>query len=239
MNLGVRQSIELAKAIAERSNELSPIELWVAPSFTSLAAVAEALADSRVEWGAQNVHWAETGAFTGEIAPGMLTELSCSFTITGHSERRNVFGESPEESAQRSIAALQAGLKVIFCIGESEQEREKGSTNSVLEAQLQPLFSTLPKEFGSQLLIAYEPVWAIGTGKVASLEEISDAHNFVSGCLDSRDLTAPILYGGSVNPSNFAAIAALPKVDGALVGGASLKAESFLALAEIALKSIT
>jgi triosephosphate isomerase len=171
---------------------------------------------------AQNVHWADEGAFTGEISPGMLLNLGVQGAIVGHSERRQYFGETDEGVAQRARAALAAGLRVIACVGETEAEREAGETKEVLRRQVGVL------EAHDGLVVAYEPVWAIGTGKTATPELAQAAHAFIKSLLD-----APVLYGGSVKADNADELLAQPDVDGALVGGASLDVESFVTICRI------
>jgi triosephosphate isomerase len=191
------------------------VEAVVAPPFVSLAAaVGAALATF-----AQNVHWAEEGAFTGEISPAMLLELGVAGAIVGHSERRQYFGETDAAVALRAEAALAAGLRVIACVGELEAEREAGETEAVLRRQV----SVLPDD--PLLVVAYEPVWAIGTGRTATPELAQAAHAFIRSLLER-----PVLYGGSVKPENAAELLAQPDVDGALVGGASLEPASFAAI---------
>jgi triosephosphate isomerase len=195
------------------------VDVVLCPPYVSLeAAVGE-------EWPiyAQNVHWADEGAFTGEISARMLLELGVQGTLVGHSERRLYFGETDETVRQRAEAALAAGLDVIACVGETESEREAGETENVLRRQVDVLPSS------TQLVIAYEPVWAIGTGKTATPEMAEDAHAFIKSLNDTR-----VLYGGSVKPENATELLSQPSIDGALVGGASLDAESFSSLCRIA-----
>ena len=187
----------------------------VAPPYVHLRACVQAGLTTY----AQNVHWADEGAFTGEISPRMLLDLGVQGAIVGHSERRQFFGETDEGVAQRTQAALERGLKVIACVGETEQEREAGETEDVLRRQV----SVLDRH--DDLVIAYEPVWAIGTGKTATPEIAEEAHAFIKSLLD-----LPVLYGGSVKPDNAAELLAQPSVDGALVGGASLDIDSFVSL---------
>jgi triosephosphate isomerase (TIM) len=191
------------------------VDVVVAPPFVSLSAAIEAGLDAF----AQNVHWAEEGAFTGEISAAMLLELGVSGAIVGHSERRQYFGETDETVARRAEAALAAGLRVIACVGELEGERELGETEAVLRRQV----SVLPDH--DRLVVAYEPVWAIGTGRTATPMLAQEAHAFVKSLLDR-----PVLYGGSVKPENAGELLAQPDVDGALVGGASLDPTSFAAI---------
>ncbi len=191
------------------------VEAVICPPYVSLAAAVA----GGVTVFAQNVHWAADGAFTGEISVSLLQELGAHGAIVGHSERRQYFGETDETVARRAAAALEGGLRVIACVGELEEERERGETEAVLARQLSVL------EPHPSLVIAYEPVWAIGTGKTATPELVREAHAFIKSLLD-----APVLYGGSVKPDNAAELMSQPGVDGALVGGASLDPESFAAI---------
>jgi triosephosphate isomerase (TIM) len=176
---------------------------------------------------AQNVHWAPEGAYTGEVSAAMLLELGVSGAIVGHSERRQYFGETDETVARRTVAALEQGLRVIACVGESEEERESGQMELVLRIQVETIADAAGGREG--LVVAYEPVWAIGTGKTASPEQARDAHAFIKSLLD-----VPVLYGGSVKPDNAAELLAQDGIDGALVGGASLEVESFTAICRAA-----
>ena len=195
------------------------VDVVVCPPYTSLR---EAVASGLGVY-AQNVHWADAGAFTGEISASMLLELGVQGSIVGHSERRQHFGETDEGTARRAAAALEAGLSVIACVGETEEEREGGETEEVLRRQV----SVLGEH--EQLVVAYEPVWAIGTGKTATPEQAQQAHAFIKALLD-----VPVLYGGSVKPENAEELLSQGDVDGALVGGASLDLESFTAICETA-----
>jgi triosephosphate isomerase len=199
------------------------VDTVICPPFVSLAAAVE----SGHTVYAQNVHWAEDGAFTGEISAPMLLELGITGSIAGHSERRQYFGESDETVARRTVAALEHGLGVIACVGESEEEREAGQTELVLRLQVEALKDSVGTH--ERLVVAYEPVWAIGTGKTATPETAQEAHAFIKSLLD-----VPVLYGGSVKPDNAEELLAQPDVDGALVGGASLEVESFTAICHTA-----
>ena len=198
------------------------VDVVICPPFTALAAALE----SGVTVFAQNVHWADEGAFTGEISAPMLRELGVTGAIVGHSERRQYFGETDETVARRAEHALGAGLRVIACVGESEDERDRGETEDVLRRQV----SVLSRH--ENLVIAYEPVWAIGTGKTATPEQAQEAHVLIRSLID-----VPVLYGGSVKPDNAGELLAQPDVDGALVGGASLELEPFLAICRAATPS--
>jgi triosephosphate isomerase len=222
---GPAEAGEFCRALKARLGEPA-VDVAVFPPYVSLAAAVEALADSPIAVGAQNVHWAETGAFTGEISAAMLKEIGAYAAIVGHSERRQFFGETDETVAKRAEAALADGLDVIACVGELEAERESGETEAVLRRQV----SVLPRD--ERLVVAYEPVWAIGTGKTATPDMAQDAHAFIKSLLD-----VPVLYGGSVKPDNAAELLSRPDVDGALVGGASLEVESFAATCEAARQS--
>jgi triosephosphate isomerase (TIM) len=212
---------------ALREQELPEgVDVAVCPPAVSLQAAVQTLADTDVAVCAQNVHWEADGAFTGEISAAMLQELGVYGTLVGHSERRQHFGETDETVAKRAAAALEAGLWVIACVGETEAEREAGETEAVLRRQVSVL------EAHDRLVVAYEPVWAIGTGRTATPEIAQQAHAFVRSLLD-----VPVLYGGSVKPDNAAELLALPDVDGALVGGASLDVDSFVAICRAAAAS--
>jgi len=209
--------------LALRDAELGAAAVVVCPPYVSLAVAVQLLAQTEIAVAAQNVHWEGEGAYTGEISAPMLRELGVYGTIVGHSERRQYFGETDESVAKRAEAALAAGLEVIACVGETEEQRERGETEDVLRRQV----SVLPDDDG--LVVAYEPVWAIGTGKTATPEIAQDAHTFVKSLLDR-----PVLYGGSVKPDNAGELLAQQDVDGALVGGASLDVDSFAAICRAA-----
>jgi len=195
------------------------VDVAVCPPFASLAIAVQVLAGTDIAVAAQNVHWEAEGAFTGEVSAPMLRELGVYGAIVGHSERRQLFGETDEGVGKRARAALDAGLSVIACVGETEAEREAGETEAVLARQLGVL------EAEDNLVVAYEPVWAIGTGKAATPKMAHEAHDFIKGRLD-----VPVLYGGSVKPENVADLLSHGAVDGALVGGGSLDVESFAAI---------
>jgi triosephosphate isomerase len=202
-----------------REEQLEGVDVVVCPPYVSLAVAVQLLAGTEIGVAAQNVHWEEEGAYTGEISAEMLLELGVYGAIVGHSERRQHFGESDETAGKRARAALAAGMFVIACVGETEEERETGQTEQVLRRQVSAF------ETDDNLVLAYEPVWAIGTGKTATPEIAQEAHVFIKSVLD-----VPVLYGGSVKPDNAAVLLSRPDVDGALVGGASLDLESFIAI---------
>jgi triosephosphate isomerase len=208
------------------------VEVVVAPPFTALHAVGKALEGSNVGLAGQNVFWESVGAYTGEVAPAMLREAGCGFAIVGHSERRQYFGETDETVARRVHASLRAGLVPIVCVGETLAEREAGKTLSVVERQVRKGLSGLAAAEIARLVLAYEPVWAIGTGKTATSEEAQEVHAHIRGVLRAMhgEETASgvrIIYGGSVKPENAGELMGKPDIDGALVGGASLKADDF------------
>lgn len=221
MHKGPGEAEAFCRALRERLVHLAGTQVAVCPPYVSLAAAVRALAGSGIAVAAQNVHWEADGAYTGEVSAGMLRELGVAGTIVGHSERRLYFGETDESTARRAAAALAAGLFVIACVGELEEERERGETEAVLRRQVSAL------EPHERLIVAYEPVWAIGTGRTATPEQAEEAHAFIRSLID-----APVLYGGSVKPENAFDLLAQPHVDGALVGGASLDVDSFAAICE-------
>jgi triosephosphate isomerase len=217
----VRFSAVLHKVLAGTEG----VDVVVAPPFVSLAAAVAELRESAIRVYAQNVHWEDEGAFTGEVSRGMLLETGAAGAIVGHSERRQYFGETDETTASRARAAFSAGLGAIACVGETLDEREAGETEAVLRRQVEAVAAAIPDP-DPALSIAYEPVWAIGTGKTATPDLAQQAHAFI------RDLypVERILYGGSVKPENAEELLAQPDVDGALVGGASLDVDSFAAI---------
>jgi triosephosphate isomerase len=224
---GPSEARAFCAALAPRLAGLRAFEAAVCPPFVSLAESASALEGTGVAVFAQNVHWQETGAFTGEVSAAMVLETGATGAIVGHSERRQHFGETDESVARRTGHALDAGLRVIACVGELEAEREAGETEAVLRRQVGAIAAAVgPHE---RLVLAYEPVWAIGTGRTATPEQAQEAHALIGSLL-----AVPILYGGSVKPDNAAELLAQPDVDGALVGGASLEVDSFAAICEAA-----
>lgn len=235
MHLSRAESVVLASAVAASSKGLTDREVMIAPSFISLAAVKDAVADvpdAQVRVAAQNVAWEKEGAFTGEISPPMLKDVGADMVILGHSERRHVFGEDNAMVNRRLLGALQFGLTPVLCVGETLEEREQENTFKVVEEQLSQGLKEVNAEQMDQVVVAYEPVWAIGTGKTASKEQAQEVHAFIRrtlGALYKKILaeTVRILYGGSVKPDNIDSLMAQPDVDGALVGGAALQAESF------------
>jgi len=232
MYLTQDEAVALAKAVAQSAAACADRDVMIAPAFTSLAAVCTAVQETGVLVGAQNIAWEKEGAFTGEISAPMLKDIGVSVAIIGHSERRHVFGEDSAMINRRLHGALNGAILPILCIGETLSEREAGKTFSVLEAQIRHGLAGVDTEQIQQVVIAYEPVWAIGTGKTATKEQAQEVHAFIRQLLESifeKNIATAvrILYGGSVKPENIDELMAQPDIDGALVGGAALKAESF------------
>jgi triosephosphate isomerase (TIM) len=236
MNKTVAEAAEFIDALLPRI-AATQHDVVVCPPFTALHEVVERRRGTAVRVAAQNMHEAEAGAFTGEISAPMLVELDVEAVVLGHSERRQFFGETDEALAKKVPAALAADLEPILCVGESEEARDGGQTEEVLERQLQADLAEVSDLDVAKVVIAYEPIWAIGTGKVATPEQAQEACAFIRDVLRTRGVPADdvrILYGGSVKPGNAAELLALPDVDGALVGGAALDAEDFAAIVEAA-----
>ncbi len=237
MNTTVPEGVELAKAVVEKSKDVpANVELVVAPPFTHLAPVADALKGSKVQLSAQNCADHPKGAYTGEVAVDMLTSIGCQYTILGHSERRQYYGETDEKLVVKTKLALEAGLKVILCVGENLDEREAGKHFEVVTAQTKAVLYNFTAEDLKNVVIAYEPVWAIGTGKTATADQAEEIHACIRSVIAEKfglevadDLT--ILYGGSCKPSNAKELFAQKDIDGGLIGGAALKADDFLAIA--------
>ena len=223
---------ELIPAVASNQN----VEIVVAPVYTALAKVAETLAGSNIKLAAQNCYPEPQGAFTGEVSPLLLKDAGCEYVIIGHSERRQLFAETDESVNSKALALAESGLGTIFCIGETLEERESGKMFDVLRQQVTAGLKDLTAKQMQTVVVAYEPVWAIGTGKVATDEQAQEVHAFIRGLLaelyDAQTAAATrILYGGSVKPGNVDGLMTQPDVDGALVGGASLKADDFARIA--------
>jgi triosephosphate isomerase len=236
MNLDRGRGRALAAAVVARRGEAAATELVLCPPAAYLESIGAAVAGSDVALGGQNAHDKASGAFTGEVAAPMLVDLGCRYVILGHSERRTLFGETDAIVNAKTKAALAAGLTPIVCVGETLAEREAGRTAAVVETQVKGSLAGLSSADLERIVVAYEPVWAIGTGKVATPEQAQEVHALVRrllGALASPAVAAKvrIQYGGSVKPDNAADLAAQPDIDGALVGGASLAADDFLAIA--------
>jgi triosephosphate isomerase (TIM) len=215
--------------------ESAHAEIVICAPFVNLPAAVDSARGTSVGIGAQNVFWLTEGAYTGEVSPGMLAAVGCRWVIIGHSERRQYFGETDETVLKKTVAALHAGLKPIVCIGERLEERESGATETVCATQFDGGISGLTPEQFARIVVAYEPVWAIGTGKTATPEIAADAHRFLRGLARARfgpeaATAIRILYGGSVKPDNVKGLMAQPEIDGALVGGASLDPASFASI---------
>lgn len=232
MHMNAVDGCRLAADVAAQCREYDDREVLLAPPFTILSEVSHALEGKGIITASQNVCWEEKGAFTGEIAPNMVKDAGGSAAIVGHSERRQIFGESNEMINKRVKGGLAGGLLIILCIGETLEEREADKTFTVLEEQVRKGLDGVDAKQMEKIVIAYEPVWAIGTGKTASKEQAQEVHAFLRGLLGriyEKDVadTTRILYGGSVKPANVNELMAQPDIDGALVGGAALKADSF------------
>ena len=228
---------ELAQAVRDGWKRPRGVEMGVCPPFTALPAVAEALAGSPLLLGAQNCHWEDAGAFTGEIAPPMLAELGCRLVLVGHSERRHLFRETDDDIRKKVAAALRHRLTPVLCVGETSEERRQGLTFTVVEGQLRAGWAGLGAEEIGRCVLAYEPVWAIGTGQNATPAQAAEVHGYLRGIvseLASKEIaqSVRILYGGSVKPDNAGALAQEQEIDGALVGGASLQAAGFITIAK-------
>jgi len=229
------EAVDLVTTLSPLVKQNDQVEIILAPVFTVLSTAAKALSGSNIRLAGQDCFWEEEGAFTGEVSPTMLHDAGCSHVIIGHSERRQYFGETDETVNRKIRAALNGGLAVLFCIGETLEERETDKTFVILKRQIAGGLAGITKEQLRNVIVAYEPVWAIGTGRTATDVQAQDAHAFIRQFLTSLyDKEAAdalrILYGGSVKPENIKGLMAQPDIDGALVGGASLKADSFAAI---------
>jgi triosephosphate isomerase len=238
MNGSDAANAELVDGIIAGMPQSATVELLVCPPFPYLAAMAAKLSGTGVALGAQNVSQYESGAYTGETAPSMLSDVGCEYVIVGHSERRAIMGESSETVAAKFQAAQDAGLKPVLCVGETQGEREANQTEAVVDEQLNAVLDAAGIEALQNAVIAYEPVWAIGTGLTATPEQAQDVHRHIREVLAARNKeiadAVRILYGGSVKGDNAAGLFGKPDIDGGLIGGASLKSADFLAIAEAA-----
>jgi triosephosphate isomerase len=233
MNNDLNGTVNLISELKKGVNDQTKATVIVCPPFTSLETAQTLLKDSLIKFGAQNMYFEESGAFTGEISPSMLKSVGCEYVILGHSERRTIFGESDQIINKKIKTAIKHNLKPIFCIGETLEEREKGVTFEIIEKQIRFGLEGLTESELSTMIIAYEPVWAIGTGKTASNEQAQEVHEFIRNLITklfSADFAQKLIiqYGGSVKPENAKELLGQPDIDGALVGGACLKADSFL-----------
>jgi triosephosphate isomerase len=235
MNKTSAEGVALAQEIAAAVGKQAAVEVVVCPPFTALESVGRVLEGSEVRLGAQNMHAEANGAFTGEVSAPMLRAIFATHVILGHSERRTLFGETDESVNRKVLAALKHQLRPIVCVGETLAEREAGATLKVVQTQLERGLEGVSRELAATLVIAYEPVWAIGTGKVATTEQAQEVHAFIRGLLvklfgDAAAQRIRILYGGSMKPANAPELLAQKDIDGGLIGGASLEARSFLEL---------
>jgi len=238
----ISEAVDLVNVLKEVSSELTDIELVVFPPFTALSEVKKVIEGSTVKLGAQNLFWEEKGAFTGEISAQMLKDAGCQYVTIGHSERRQYFDETNETVNKKIKAALSHELNPIMCIGESLEEREKGKTIDKIETQINSGLEGLGNEEMSKIIIAYEPIWAIGTGLTATPSQAEEVHRFIREKLAEKygnetASCAIILYGGSVKPDNTYSLLKENNINGALVGGASLKADSFIQIAKEAIRA--
>jgi triosephosphate isomerase (TIM) len=238
MNNTIAEAEELIQALLPKVGAVEDVDIVVAPAFLSLQAVVDSARGSAVEVYAQNMHEKDSGAYTGDVSAPMLEEIDVAGVILGHSERRQYFGETDKALQAKVPRALDAGLIPILCVGETEEERERGDTERKLRHQVQEALEKVAAERLPEVVIAYEPIWAIGTGLTATAEQAQEAIAFVRALVEDQDKAAGqavrILYGGSLKPDNAAELLALPDVDGALVGGASLEPDSFAAIVEAA-----
>lgn len=228
----VSEAVDTARDLAQRVSKVSDVDIMIAPTFTALAPVADAIRHTPIGLGAQNLFWEDEGAYTGEISGPMLTSAGCRYAIIGHSERRQFFGETDETVNKRLKAAVRHGLIPVLCVGETESEREAEKTFSVLDKQVGDGLEGFVVDDLKTLVLAYEPVWAIGTGKTATADQAQEAHAYVRSMIEKKfgkglAESLRILYGGSVKPGNAAQLMGMPDLDGALVGGASLEAATF------------
>lgn len=235
MNTRLDSAVALARSVVEAVGESPPVDVAVCPPSVYLHAVADVTAGTSVGLGAQNLYPSEDGAYTGEVNAAMLTDVGCRYVILGHSERRQLMGETDAEVSKKLNAALGGNLVPIVCVGETLEDREADKTEQVIDTQIRGSLEGLDEVRAAGIVIAYEPVWAIGTGKTATKEQAEEAHAFIRGLLGklfSEDVAGQIRiqYGGSVKPGNAAELLAQPNIDGALVGGASLKADDFVAI---------
>ena len=232
MNKTVSEAVDLVRQLKASVADVREIDIVVAPTFTALKAVSREIEGSNIELAAQDVFWEASGAFTGEISPLMVKDVGCQYVIIGHSERRQYFGETNESVHRKIKASLAVGLRPIVCVGESLEERETGKTFEVVRTQVIQCLEGFSREEMEMLTIAYEPIWAIGTGKTATPQQAEEVHAFIREQLKGlahRQVCEGmrLQYGGSVNPDTISDLMAQPNIDGALVGGASLKADSF------------
>jgi triosephosphate isomerase len=234
MNKTISETQTFIESLKHSVSDISDIEILICPPFTSLFALREQIQGTNIALGAQNLFWEAKGAWTGEISPAMIKDSGCQYVLIGHSERRQFFGETDESVNKKTKAAFEAGLIPIVCVGETLQEREGNITFKVIERQIKEGLSQLLPQNAKEIVIAYEPVWAIGTGKTASPQQAQEVHQFIRKVYESlypgNAENIRLLYGGSVKPDNISELMRQQDIDGGLVGGASLEADSFLKL---------
>ncbi|MFH1260023.1 MAG: triose-phosphate isomerase [Elusimicrobiota bacterium] len=233
------EAVSLVEGLRKNLADVTEREVLVCPPFTALSAVQKVLSGSTIKLGAQNMSWESEGAFTGEISPAMLKDSGCSYVIIGHSERRQYFQETDETVNRKIKSALKFGLTPIVCVGETLEEREKNITFKILERQIREGLAGLSSEESNKIVVAYEPIWAIGTGRTAAPAQAEDVHAFIRKLLkeiagDDAAMSIRILYGGSVKPDNISELMACENIDGGLIGGASLNVESFTKIVKYA-----
>lgn len=227
-----QEAVDLASDLAQGLKDINGVRVVICPPFTCLQPVSKAIQGSNISLGGQNMHWEEKGAYTGEVSPTMLLTAGCKYVIIGHSERRALFSETDETVNLKTKSSLKFGLSPIICVGERLEQREANETKEVVEHQVKGAFKDLNSDDAGKTVVAYEPIWAIGTGKTATPKQANEVHRFIRELLSSqfgKDCAEKIsiLYGGSVKPENSGELLEMPEIDGALVGGASLSAESF------------
>lgn len=242
MNNTIEQSVSLVASLQKEARDIHKVDIMVAPPFTAIKSVYDALSSSSIQVGAQDVFWEESGAYTGEVSPMMLKDAGCKWAIIGHSERRQSFGETDETVNRKIKAALAAGLKAVACVGETLEERDAGKAFDVLNRQVTGALAGLSKKDMDKVIIAYEPVWAIGTGRTASPEQADEAHAKIRAKVAELygkkvSEAVRILYGGSMKPANALELLKCENVDGGLIGGASLKTAEFAAIIRAAVEA--
>ena len=243
LNKTIQEAVDLAAALKEDLKDVTEVDIVVCPVFTALAAVSNALKESRIGLGAQDIFWEDAGAYTGEVSAPLLKDSGVQYVVIGHSERRQYFAETNESVNKKTRTALKHQLIPIVCVGETLQERESGRTKQIIHQQCEGSLAGFSDEEFKRIIIAYEPVWAIGTGKTATPQQAQEAHYFIRQLLKTmhNEKTASMVriqYGGSVKPDNTADLMAQPDIDGALVGGASLKREDFVQIVKNSCKVV-
>ena len=238
MNGSLQMATTLCSELVASMGSMDQIEILVCPAFPLLGAAQSIIGKTNIKLGAQDMDWHDQGAFTGQVSAEMLLEQGCEYVILGHSERRAIYGESDQDTGKKVSAALATGMTPIICVGETQSERDQQQTEKVVERQLDAVFAEIESNQLEQIVVAYEPVWAIGTGLTATPTQAQDVHSFIRGLLAKTDPSSAdkvrILYGGSMKPDNAADLLSQQDIDGGLIGGASLKAADFSAICESA-----